>query len=108
MPMPRLTRSPFFNSLATRRAMMVCATMISPYDDQESNDRRRRHDVIERDDADRNDVVRRDDDGVGGHRHDGIEVARGQGVGEVAEIVGEKGMHQRELRPERSLEQERL
>ena len=49
-----------------------------------------------------------DDDGVGGHRHDRIEIARGQRIGEVAEIVGEEGMHQREIGAQRGLEQVRL
>jgi len=30
--------------------------------------------------------------------HDGIEVARGQRVGEVAEVIGQKGVNQGKLR----------
>jgi len=60
------------------------------------------------DDADGHDVLRRHDHGIGRHRHNRIEVARSQRVGEVAEIVGEKGVHQGELRPQCGLEQVRL
>ena len=59
-------------------------------------------------DADGNDVLRCDDDGIGRHRHDGIEVARGQGVGEVAKVVRQECMDQREIRTKRGLEQEVL
>ena len=46
-----------------------------------------------------------DDDGVGRHRHDRVEVACRQRIGEVAEIVGQEGMHQREMGAQRGLEQ---
>ena len=52
--------------------------------------------------------LRRHDHGVGRHRHDGIEVARGQRVGEVAEVICQKCVNQGELRPQRGFEQKRL
>jgi hypothetical protein len=42
--------------------------------------------MVGSDDAYRHDVFRRHDHRVGRHRHDGIEVARRQRVGEVAEV----------------------
>ena len=53
-------------------------------------------------------MLRRYDHGIGRHRHDRIEIARGQRVGEVAEVVRQKGMDQGEFRPQRGLEQKRL
>ena len=79
----------------------------SPVRDEIIDERRRGHDVVGRDDADRHDVLRRDDDGIGRHRHDRIEIARGQRVGEIAEIVGQKGVDQREFGAQRGLEQKR-
>ena len=62
--------------------------------DEVIDDRRRRHHVVGSDHADRHDVVRVDDDGLGGHRDHRVEVARGQRVGEVAEIIGEERVDQ--------------
>jgi hypothetical protein len=64
--------------------------------------------MIRSDDADRNDVFGGDDHGIGGHRHDGIEVARGQRIGKVAEIIGQEGMDKGEVRAEGRLQQKRL
>ncbi len=57
---------------------------------------------------DRNDVLRRDDDSIGRHRHDGIEIARRQGVGEIAKVIRQKSVDQREVRAKRRFEQEVL
>src|SRR5262245_22719669 len=84
MPMPRLTSMPDRSSCAIRLAMIVCASMLSPVCDEVIDQRRRRNDVVGRDDADRNDVVRRHYGGVRGHGHDRVEVARGQRVGKIA------------------------
>ena len=45
---------------------------------------------------------------IGRHRHHGIEIARRQGVGEIAEVIRQKCVHQREIGAQRSLEQVRL
>src|ERR1700756_3534825 len=108
MPIPRLTRSPLLSSLATRRAMMVCASMESPVRNEVVHEGCRRHDMVGRDDANGHDMLRCYDHGVGGHCHDRIEVARGQCVAEIAEVIGEEGVNQRELRTQCGLEQERL
>src|SRR5262245_10980973 len=105
MPRPSLTSMPDRTSRAMRLPMIDCASMMSPARDEVIDQRSRRHDVVGRDDPDRHDVVRRYDHGVRGHGHDRIEVARGQRVGEVAEIVGQKRVDQREIRAQRRLEQ---
>src|SRR5262245_39231187 len=105
MPMRRLASMQDCSSRAMRLAMTVCASMMSPVCDEVIDQRRGGRDVVGRDDADRNDVVRRHDGGVRGHGHDRVEVARGQRVGEVAQIVGEKRMDEREIRAQRRLEQ---
>ena len=64
--------------------------------------------MIGRDDADRNDVLRSHDHGVGRHRHHRVEVAGGQHIGEIAEVIGQKGVNKRELSAERGLQQVRL
>ena len=53
------------------------------------------------------DVLRRYDHGIGRHRHDRVEIACGQRVGEVAEVICQKGVDQGELRPQCGLEQKR-
>ena len=50
--------------------------------------------MIGRDHADGNDVVSAGDDGSGGHCDHRIEVAGGEGVAEVAQIVGEERLQQ--------------
>src|SRR6185295_20034019 len=69
------------------------------------DERRRGYDVIRCDDAYGYDMLRRYDHGICRHRHDRIEIARGQRVGEVAEVIRQEGMDQGELRPQRGLEQ---
>ena len=61
--------------------------------DQIIDKRRRRDDMVGRDDADWNDIVRGDDDGVGGHCHDWIKISRSERVRQIAGIVGEEGMN---------------
>ena len=96
--MPRDSASiPECSSRATRRAIMVCASMISPVRNEIIDQRPRRYDVIRRDDADRHNVLRGDDDGIGSHGHHRIEIARGERVLKIAQIVGEKRMDQREV-----------
>ena len=51
--------------------------------------------MIGRDDADRNDMLGTGNDRLGGHRNHGIEIAGGQGIAQIAEIVGDEGLDQR-------------
>jgi len=55
--------------------------------------------MVGRDEADGHDVVGGRDHGVRCHRDDRIEIARGERVGEVARIVGEKGVNERKVCP---------
>ena len=57
--------------------------------------------MVGRDHADRDDIVRAGDDGVGGHRDHRVEVAGGQRVAQIAEIVGKECLHQREVGAQR-------
>ena len=50
-------------------------------------------------------MVRAGDDGLGRHRDHRIEIARGQRVAQIAEIIGEECLHQREVGAERDFEQ---
>jgi hypothetical protein len=65
-------------------------------------------DMVGCDHANRNDVFRGNDDSIGCHRHHGIEIARCQGLGEIAEVICQKCVNQREIGAERSLQQELL
>src|SRR5579862_3759787 len=103
MPIPRLTSMPERNSAATRRAMIVWLSMVSALGYEVVDKRGRRVDMIGRNQPHGNDVLGRHDHGVGGHCHDGIEVSRGQRVGEIAEIVGQESMDQCEVRVQRGL-----
>ena len=96
---------PARSSRAMRLAMMVCASMVISVCDEIVDERRRRHHVIGRDHAHRHDVLGVDDDGVGRHRDHRIEVARGERVGQVADVVGEERLHQREVGAQRRLQQ---
>ncbi len=69
------------------------------------HERRRRDDVIRTDDAGRDDVVGLDDHGIGGHRDHRVEIARGQRVREVAEVVGEERVDEREVRAQCGLDE---
>src|SRR5437588_12182502 len=68
----------------------------------------RGHDMVGCDDAHGHDVFRRYDHGVCRHGHDRVEIACGQHVGEVAEVIGQKGVNQGKLRPQRGFEQKLL
>ena len=65
--------------------------------DEVIDERRGRHHVIGRDHPDRDDVLCVDDDGGCRHRDHRVEVARGERVREIADIVGEEGLDQREV-----------
>src|SRR5262249_7660224 len=91
MPMPRFTSMPGEISLVIRRAMIVCGSMsISCVGDEVIDDRCRRYHMIRRHHADRNDVVGTDDDGLGGHRDHWIEIAGGERIAQIAQIVGDE------------------
>src|SRR5579883_2287867 len=105
MPIPRFTSMPERNSTATRRAMIVWLSMVSALGYEIIDEWRRGYDVIGGDEADGNDVLGGYDHRVGRHRHHGIEVARGQRVSQIAEIVGQEGVDQREVRVQRGLDQ---
>src|SRR3954451_11148140 len=98
MPMPRFTSMPALSSWAILRAMITCGVMAcSRVSDQVVDDGGRCDDMVRRDDSDRDDVVGCRDYGVRRHRHHWIEIPRGQRVSEIAEVVSEKRMHQREV-----------
>ena len=73
--------------------------------DEVIDDGCRRHHMVGRDHADRNDVVGAGDDGVGGHRDDRIEIAGCQRIAQIAEIVGQESLHEREVGAERGFKQ---
>src|SRR5262245_752915 len=106
IPMPRFTSMPDASSLAVRRAMMVCASMgLSRIRNQVVNDRRRSDDMIRRDHPHGNDVLGTSNNGFGSHRNHGVEIAGGQRIAQIAEIIGKKGLHQRIVRAQRDFEQ---
>src|SRR5215203_6532959 len=104
IPMPRLTSIPSRSSRAIRLAMTVCASILSLRDEVVDN-RRGGHNVVRRYDADGDHVFRLNEDRVCGHRHHRIEIAGGEGVAEVAEVVGDKRMHEREVGAQSRLQQ---
>src|SRR6476620_4379091 len=79
----------------------------SPVRNQVVDERCRGHDVIGCDDPYGHDVLRRYDHGICRHRHDRVEITCGQRVGEVTEVISQKGVNQGKLRPQCSLEQKR-
>ena len=105
MPTPRFTSIPSRSSSAMRLAMMVLCVHAFTLRDDVVDDGSRCDDVVRRDDADGNDVLRVDDDRVCGHCHERIEVARREGVAEIAQVIGNERVHEREIGAERRLEQ---
>src|SRR5918993_894361 len=105
MPMPRLTSIPSRSSCAMRLAMRDCESMASAFRDEVVDDRRGRHDMVRRDDAHRHDVLRLDDHGLRSHRHQWVEVARRKGVLKITQIVGDEGVHEREVGAQGRLQQ---
>src|SRR5262245_26963167 len=61
--------------------------------------------MVGRYNANRDDVVGADDNGFSGHRHHRIEVTSGKRIAEVAKIIGEKSLYQREVGAERRFQQ---
>src|SRR3954470_12803925 len=104
--MPRLTSMSGFSSRAMRRAMSVGASMSDlPGGYQVIDNRSRRHDVIGRDKTNRHDVIGTGDNTVSRHRDKRIEVAGGQHIGKIAEVIGHECVDQREIRLQRKLDQ---
>src|ERR1700731_649039 len=97
MPMPRFTSIPERSSHAMRLAMTVCASITSPIGNEKVDERGRGHNVIGRDYTHRHDMVRGHDDSVRRHGDERIEIACSKRVGQIAYIVGEKRMNQREI-----------
>src|SRR4029453_16125720 len=64
-----------------------------------------RDDVVGRDNADWYDIVGRDEDRVSRHGHQRVEVPSREGVGEIAKVVAEERVHEREVGPQRGLKQ---
>jgi hypothetical protein len=65
-------------------------------------------DLIRWDQADRNDVFSSDNHVVSGHRHHWIEVARGEHVSQVTQVIGNECMNQREVRAQSRLDRKVL
>src|SRR5262245_14421132 len=106
MPMPRFTNMPGDSSLAMRRAMIVSGSIsISCVGDEVVDDWSRRHDMIWRDHTDGHDIVGTGDHSPGGHSDYRIEIASGQRIAQIAQIVGDERLHQGKVRSERDLEQ---
>src|SRR5579864_283351 len=61
----------------------------------------RRYDVIGSNDADRHDVISVCYDRRASHGNHRIEVAGGQGIREIPDVVREEGVHQSEVRAKR-------
>src|SRR6516225_10955207 len=53
----------------------------------------------------RHDIIRGCNDRTTGHRNHGIEIASGKRVGEIADVIGEKCMDEREVGLQCGLEQ---
>src|SRR5262249_28127165 len=90
MPMPRLTSMPSLSSCAIRLAMIVWASMGSRVGDDVVDDGCGGDDVVRSDHADGHDVLGFDDHLVGRHGDDRVEIAGGQRVVEVADVVREE------------------
>src|SRR4026209_1021699 len=96
--MPRLTSIPEESSLAMRRAMMVWGSMRSSHIGNEVVDQwRRSHHMIGRHHTDWHDIISANDNGATRHRDHWIELARGQRIAQVSEIVGEERLNKREI-----------
>src|SRR6516165_11686675 len=104
--MPKLTSIPDDSSLAMRRAIMVWASMgVSRIGDEEIDDWCGRHDMIWRNHANRHYVVRIADNFCACHCYHWVEVARRERVDEIAQIIGQEGVHEREVRRQRRFDE---
>src|SRR6516225_6655014 len=97
MPMPRFTSMPARSSFAMRRAITIWGSMMASIRDQIVDNWPRCHHVIRCDHADRDNVIRVRYDDVACHSDHRIEVACGQRIGEVAQVVRQEGMDQCEV-----------
>ena len=61
--------------------------------------------MVGRSDTDRDDVVDAGDHGVGRHGDYRVEIARGERVTEIAEIIRDESVHQRIIGAQRDFEQ---
>jgi hypothetical protein len=69
------------------------------------DERSRRHHMVGRDYPNRNDMLRAHDHRLGRHHHKRIEIAGGERVAEIPEIVGEKSLYQRKIGKQRHFKQ---
>src|SRR5215469_13722658 len=103
--MPRLMSMPGESSWAIRLAIATCGSMVaSGVRDEIVDDRRGRYDVVRRNQSNGDDIVGASDDGICCHCDHWIEVPRGQRITKIAQIIGEKCLHQREICAQRRLE----
>ena len=105
MPMPRFTSMPSRSSRAMRLAIRFCASISSFLRNDVIDQRSGSYDMVRRNDADRHDMVRIDNDRIGGCRHQRVEVARRQRVGQVAEVIANQRVNERIVRADRRLQQ---
>src|SRR3974390_2448856 len=108
IPMPRFTSIPLRNSWAIRFAMTVWASISSPVCNEIINQRSWCNDVVGRDKSDGNDMLGCDNGGARRHGDDRIEITCGQGIGEIAKIVGKECANQGEICVQRRLDHIRL
>src|SRR5271170_6090845 len=104
-PMPRLTRSPGRSSCATRMAIKVRSSIASLPGDQVVDQYGRRHHFIRSYDSNWNDFAGLGHHHVGSHGHQGIKIARGHAVSQVANMVGAARVEERELGSQRHIQQ---
>ena len=69
--------------------------------DEIVNERRWGRDVVGCDHSDRHDVLGSGNDRVGSHRDHWVEIASGQGVAQVAQIVSKERLDEREIGAQR-------
>src|SRR5258708_15646298 len=96
-PIPRFTRFPGHSSSATRRAIRVLSSIAPLPSDQEVNEYGRRHHVVRGKDSYRNDLLGLSKDDIRGHGDQGVEVASGHRVSQIADMVSTARIDQREL-----------
>src|SRR3974390_1130059 len=105
IPMPRFTSIPLRNSWAIRFAMTVWASISSPVCNEIINERSWCNDVVGRNKSDWYDMFGCDNGGARRHGDDRIKISRGQGIGEIAKIVGKECANQGEVCVQRRLDQ---
>src|SRR5260370_40614011 len=103
-PIPRFTRFPGRSSSATRRAIRVLSSIAPLPSDQEVNEYGRRHHVVRGKDSYRNDLLGLSKDDIRGHGDQGIKVAGGHRVSQIADMASTARTDQRALAPHRAFQ----